>query len=166
MTVLVAGIGNVFLSDDGFGVAVVDRLRQAALPAGVELMDVGIRGMHLAYRLLDGCDVLVLVDAAARGTEPGTVQVLEHDLDAPGGEAALDAHGMDPAAVLSLLDGLARSMGLDRPVGRVLVVTCEPAVLDEGIGLSPPVATAVGPAADTVVRVVGELLAASARGGA
>ena len=83
MKVLVAGIGNTFLSDDGFGVEVIARLRDRELPDGVELVDTGIRGMHLAYQLLDGYDVLVLVDAVARGSDPGTLYVLEHDLDAP-----------------------------------------------------------------------------------
>ena len=83
MRVLVAGIGNTFLSDDGFGVEVIARLRSRELPAHVELVDTGIRGMHLAYQLLDGYDVLVLVDAVARGSDPGTLYVLEHDLDAP-----------------------------------------------------------------------------------
>ena len=154
MRILVAGVGNIFLSDDGFGVAVVDRLRLT----GAEVVDIGIRGMHLAYRLLDGYDVLVLVDAVRRGGDTGTLHVLEHDLDAPADDPpALDAHGMDPASVLTLLDGLARSTGVERPVGRVLVVGCEPAVLDEGIGLSPPVAAAVGPAVRAVTALVAEL---------
>ena len=155
--VLVAGVGNVFLSDDGFGVEVVRQLREAGgLPPGVEIVDTGIRGMHLAYQLLDGYDVLVLVDAVARGSDPGTLYVLEHDLDAPR-EAAFDPHGMDPAAVLAQLDGLAAAMGLARPLGRVLVVGCEPASLDEGMGLSPAVAAAVGPAVDTVTTLVTQL---------
>jgi hydrogenase maturation protease len=160
VTVLVAGIGNVFLSDDGFGVAVVTQLRErGGLPDGVEVVDTGIRGMHLAYQLLDGYRALVLVDATQRGGEPGTVYTLEHDLDAPRDEAApaqpaLDGHGMEPAAVLALLDGLAGSMDLARPVGRVLVVGCEPAVLEEGIGLSPAVAAAVEPARQAVIELV------------
>lgn len=160
MTVLVAGIGNVFLSDDGFGVEVVRALRDRdGLPDGVEVLDTGIRGMHLAYQLLDGYDALVLVDAVQRGSAPGTLHTLEHDLDAPRPDGvALDAHGMDPAAVLGLLDDLARSMGIDRPVGRVLVVGCEPARLEEGIGLSPAVAAAVGPAADAVTELVRTLV--------
>jgi hydrogenase maturation protease len=154
--VLVAGVGNVFLSDDGFGVAVVTALRdRGGLPAGVEVVDTGIRGMHLAYQLLDGYHALVLVDATRRGGEPGTVYTLEHDLDAPCDEAAaLDAHGMEPGAVLALLDGLAASMDLERPVGRVLIVGCEPAVLEEGIGLSPAVAAAVEPAVVAVTELV------------
>lgn len=156
MRVLVAGVGNVFLSDDGFGVEVV-RALHGRLP-GVEMVDTGIRGMDLAYRLLDGYDVLVLVDATRRGGAPGTVYTLEHDLDSTPPSAALDGHGMDPAAVLGLVDGLAASMDVGRPVGRVLVVGCEPAVLDEGIGLSPPVAAAVEPAARAVVDLVSEIL--------
>lgn len=160
MTVLVAGIGNTFRSDDGFGVEVVAALRRRPLPDGVELVDTGIRGMHLAYQLLDGYAVLVLVDAVRRGAEPGTLHVLEHDLDAPHPPgAALDGHGMDPATVLGLLDGLAAAVGVDRPVGRVLIVGCEPAVLDDGIGLSPPVAGAVEPAAATVLDLVAHLSA-------
>ncbi len=156
--VLVAGIGNTFLSDDGFGVEVIARLRDRELPEGVEVVDTGIRGMHLAYQLLDGYDVLVLVDAVARGSDPGTLYILEHDLDSPRESgAALDAHGMDPAAVLDLLDGLATAMGLDRPVGRVLVVGCEPDRLEEGMGLSPAVAAAVAPAVDTVIELVTQL---------
>jgi hydrogenase maturation protease len=158
--ILVAGVGNVFLSDDGFGVEVV-RALHGALPEGVEVVDTGIRGMHLAYQLLDGYDVLVIVDAVQRGSEPGTVHTLEHDLDAPRDAApvpALDAHGMDPASVLSLLDGLAGSMGITRPVGRVLVVGCEPAVVTDGIGLSPPVAAAVAPAARAVTALVTALM--------
>jgi hydrogenase maturation protease len=158
--ILVAGVGNVFLSDDGFGVEVV-RALHGALPDGVEVVDTGIRGMHLAYQLLDGYDVLVIVDAVQRGSEPGTVHTLEHDLDAPRDATpapALDAHGMDPASVLSLLDGLAGSMGIARPVGRVLVVGCEPAVVIDGIGLSPPVAAAVAPAARAVTTLVTALM--------
>jgi hydrogenase maturation protease len=155
--VLVAGIGNTFLSDDGFGVEVIARLRDRELPDGVELVDTGIRGMHLAYQLLDGYDVLVLVDAVGRGSDPGTLYVLEHDLDASHEGAAFDAHGMDPAAVLAQLDGLASAMGIARPVGRVLVVGCEPASLDEGMGLSPAVAAAVEPAVDTVTTLVTQL---------
>jgi hydrogenase maturation protease len=155
--VLVAGIGNTFLSDDGFGVEVIARLRNRELPEHVELVDTGIRGMHLAYQLLDGYDVLVLVDAVSRGSDPGTLYVLEHDLDAPHA-SAFDPHGMDPAAVLAQLDGLAAAMGLEqRPVGRVLVVGCEPASLEEGMGLSAAVAAAVGPAVDTVTTLVTQL---------
>ena len=156
--VLVAGVGNVFLSDDGFGVEVARRLAGRALPAGVEVADVGIRGMHLAYRLLDGYRALVLVDAVRHGEPPGTLYLLEHDLDGPTDDAAFDAHGMDPGAVLAMLDQLAQGVGVERPVERVLVVACEPHSLDEGIGLSEPVAAVVDRAAQAVVDLVGDLL--------
>jgi hydrogenase maturation protease len=156
--VLVAGVGNVFLSDDGFGVEVARRLAARVLPAGAEVADVGIRGMHLAYRLLDGYRALVLVDTVRHGHPPGTLHLLEHDLDAPAEHAAFDAHGMDPGAVLAMLDQLAQGVGVERPVERVLVVGCEPQCLDEGIGLSPPVAAVVDRAAEAVAELLGDLL--------
>ncbi|MBO0850204.1 MAG: hydrogenase maturation protease [Pseudonocardia sp.] len=160
--VLVAGIGNVFLSDDGFGVAAVTRLREVAhrLPPGVEVVDVGIRGMHLAYRLLDGYHTLVLVDTAQRGNPPGSLYLLEHDLDRPTHPDCdrLDAHRMDPASVLAMLDQLADGNGLDRPVQRVLVVGCEPASLDEGLELSEPVAAAVDRAVPALIDLCAELI--------
>lgn len=157
--VLVAGIGNVFHSDDGFGVEVARRLLvRGGLQDGAEVADTGIRGLHLALQLLDGYEALVLIDTVRRGRPPGTVLLLEHDLDVPGPAAALDGHGMDPASVLALLDALAEANGLERPVRRVLVVGVEPAVLDDGMGLSPPVAAAVGPAMDAVDELVAQLL--------
>jgi hydrogenase maturation protease len=162
--VLVAGVGNVFLSDDGFGVEVARRLTGRALPDGVEVADVGIRGMHLAYRLLDGYRALVLVDTVRNGRDPGTLYLLEHDLDGQRAEAAFDAHGMDPGALLGMLDGLARGVGVERPVDRVLVVGCEPASVDEGIGLTEPVAAAVDRAAQAVVDLVGDLLGEGGQG--
>lgn len=161
--VLVAGIGNLFLSDDGFGVEVANRLAaRGGLPDNVEVADIGIRGMHLAYQLLDGYRALLLVDTAQRGGEPGTLYLLEHDLTevATADEAAegLNSHGMDPASVLALLHELSAAVGSPRSVGRVLVVGCEPATLDEGMGLSPPVAAAVDRAVTAVVEIVGNLL--------
>ena len=145
--VLVAGVGNIFLGDDGFGVEVAQRLLGHVLPAGTKLVDVGIRGLHLAYELLDGYDLLVLVDALPLDEEPGTVVVFEPDRDQlPAG--GLDAHGMDPQAVLATLAGLGGE------VGRVLVVGCQPAELGERIGLSAPVDAAVDEAVRTVLRLV------------
>ncbi|SBT43040.1 hydrogenase maturation protease [Micromonospora narathiwatensis] len=167
--VLVAGIGNIFLGDDAFGVEVVGRLREAVLPPGVDVSDYGIRGMHLAYDLLDGRhDVLVLVDALPLDEPPGTLAVLQVDLDDPGWtlrpadalEApAADGHGMDPESVLRLLRSLGGS------VGRVLVVGCQPAVLDERMGLSTPVAAAVDEAVRTVIGIVREQAARLADAG-
>lgn len=170
--VLVAGIGNVFFSDDGFGVEVATRLAaRGGLPAGVEVADIGIRGVHLAYRLLDGYRGLVLVDAVHRDGPPGTLYRLEHSFAGehepgghdPGGHdprgIELDGHDMNPDVVLGLLRDLATATGAGSPVGRVLVLGCEPARLDEGIGLSGPVAAAVPPALVAVDDLVELLLA-------
>lgn len=161
--VLVAGIGNVFFSDDGFGVEVATVLAaRGGLGPRVEVCDVGIRGVHLAYRLLDGWAGLVLVDVVARGGPPGTLHRLEHTFDAlaehePAG-APMDGHDMSPDVVLGLLRDLALATGVERPVGRVLVLGCEPARLDSGIGLSDPVAAAVEPALTAVGELVSMLL--------
>lgn len=145
---LVAGIGNIFLGDDGFGVEVVSRLLRRPAVAGVKVEDFGIRGVHLAYELLDGYDVVVLVDALATGEAPGTLSVLEPDPAAAEG-TPMDAHSMNPMAVLAMLADLGGS------VGRVLIVGCEPAEIAERIGLSQVVAGAV----DGAVRLVEELVA-------
>ena len=104
-SVLVAGIGNVFLADDGFGVEVARRLAERELPGGVKVADFGIRGMDLAYELQEDYDAAVLVDAVPRGQAPGTLFVIEPDLEQA--EPVLDAHAMDPVRVL----GLARTLG-------------------------------------------------------
>ncbi|MFF0431203.1 hydrogenase maturation protease [Streptomyces sp. NPDC004327] len=151
---LVAGVGNIFLGDDGFGVETLRRLRREELPASVELADVGVRGVHLAYELLDGWDTLVLVDVTARGGAPGTLYLIDASAGDRGPEPApLDGHRMTPDAVLALLDTLCAGTGA-APPRRILVVGCEPACLDEGIGLSPQVAAAVPEA----VRMVTELV--------
>jgi hydrogenase maturation protease len=151
--VLVAGVGNIFLGDDGFGVEVVRQLAARPLPAWVEVADIGIRSVHLAYELLDRCELLVLVDAAPRGEPPGTVSLLEVDLqegaDGTPDGPVLDPHSLAPDQVLSLL----RRLG--SPPVRTLVVACEPADLTAGIELSAPVRDAVPRA----VQVVEEVLA-------
>ena len=149
MTTLVAGVGNIFQRDDAFGVEVIRLLAERPVPPGVRVKDFGIRGVHLVYELLDGCDLFVLVDAAQRGCAPGTVTVLEVEPEhvaAPGG--VLDAHGLAPDQVFAML----ASMG-SRP-GRSLVVACEPADVSPGMGLSDQVRQAL-PAA---VRAVEEIL--------
>jgi hydrogenase maturation protease len=152
--ILVAGIGNIFLGDDGFGVAVARRLTRRALPAGVEVADFGIRGMDLAYALQSGYDAVVFVDTAARGERPGTISLIEPEVGDE--EVTIDTHGMDPLRVL----GLARALG--RVPSRVLVVACEPERIvlgehdDDLVGeLSAP----VGAAVDEAVRVVESLVA-------
>ncbi len=162
---LIAGIGNIFLSDDGFGVAVAQRLATVPLPDGVRVVDYGIRGMHLAHDLASGVGTAILVDASPRGEPPGTVYVIEPDLEpatAPGdGLAAdegelpasplLDAHGMQPDVVLGMLHVLDG----DRP-DRILVVGCEPASTEYGMTLSEPVAAAVDEAVKVVLGLVGQ----------
>jgi hydrogenase maturation protease len=157
--VLVAGIGNVLLADDGFGVEVARLLAQRELPAGVKVEDFGIRGMDLAYELQDDWDAAVLVDAVPRGEAPGTLYVIEPQLDAEEGPQAVpDAHGMDPVRVLAL----ARVLGT--LPARVLVVGCEPDVIlapdDERIvmELSPTARAAASAAVELVESLIGELM--------
>lgn len=157
--VLVAGIGNVFMADDGFGVEVAHRLVQRELPAGVDVVDFGIRGMDLVFALGEGYDAAVFVDAVPRGDPPGTLFLIEPDREEiENGPVTLDAHGMDPVRVLVL----ARQLG---PVPeRILVVGCEPLVAVDGddeelVGeLSDPVRAAVDGAVELVESVLGELL--------
>ena len=141
--VLIAGIGNIFLGDDGFGVEVVTRLAGSGLPEGVEVKDFGIRGMDLAYALQDDYDLVVFVDATPRGEEAGTVYLIEPEIEEDG-EVSLDTHGMDPVKVIRL----SRALGA-RPT-RTLVVGCEPRVVLGGedydemlMELSEPVCAAV-----------------------
>jgi hydrogenase maturation protease len=156
--ILVAGIGNIFLGDDGFGCEVAGRLVTDAPVAEVRIVDYGIRGMHLAYDLLDGYEALILVDALPGPEAPGTLRVLEVGPDdlAAGGPGGLDAHAMDPATVLAGL----RALGGELP--RTFVVGCVPAELDERIGLSAAVAAAVEPAAATVRSLLRNELSAPA----
>ena len=154
---LVAGVGNIFLSDDGFGVEVVRQLAGRPHPDGVEIADYGIRGVHLAYRLLDGYDVLVLIDAAPRGHPPGTVTLVEVDQSqlagagpavTSGASPLVDAHGMDPATVIAHLGALGGR------VASVLIIACEPEIIEEGMGLSATVQAAVPDAIALVEQVM------------
>lgn len=148
-TTLVAGVGNIFMSDDGFGSEVARRLLPRSVPEGVQVVDYGIGGIHLAYDLLDGVDLLILVDALPRGLEPGTLTVLEAD-EASASPAGVDSHAMDPATVLANV----RALGGEAP--RTLVVGCEPGDIGGGLGLTPAVDAAIGPAVDVVVRLLVE----------
>jgi hydrogenase maturation protease len=153
--VLVAGIGNVFLGDDGFGVALAERLASRPLPAGVEVGDYGIRGMDLAYALGEGWSAVVLLDAAPTGHPPGTLSVIEPEIEAVA--PTLDAHGMDPVKVLAL----AKALG--GPLPRTLVVACAPATVMTGeeeevvATLSPPVLAALDDGVELVESLVREL---------
>ena len=152
--VLIAGIGNIFLGDDGFGPEVARRLGGQKLPDGVCVKDFGIRGFDLACALTEPWELIVMVDAAARGGEPGTIYVLEVT-DSSGTHAAdlPNAHGLDPAQALRL----AGSLG--KVTARLLLVACEPAELggDEGqMGLSEPAERAVAAAIAELERIAYE----------
>jgi hydrogenase maturation protease len=154
--ILVAGIGNIFLGDDGFGSEVV---RNAAIPLddpSVRVIDYGIRGMHLAYDLLEEWDTLVLVDAVPGRGNPGTLHVFQADHDLDSSATTVDAHSMDPAAVFASL----RALGGSPPY--TVVVGCEAGSVAEGIGLTEPVANAVPRAARAVEEIVAALQTASA----
>jgi len=145
---LVAGVGNIFFGDDGFGVEVARRLAERELPEWVTVADYGISGMHLAYDLSDGFDRAILIDAMSRGGAPGTVYVVEPErpLIADGG--LVDAHGMQPDVLLGML-GI-----LGSEAGQMLIVGCEPESSAPGIGLSGPVAAAVDDAVRTVLDLI------------
>jgi hydrogenase maturation protease len=152
--ILVAGIGNIFLGDDGFGPEVMrhvcDRLGGSE---GFRANDYGIGGMHLAYDLLEDWDALVLVDAIPNRGSAGTVHVFEADHGSPDSPAGLDAHGMDPATVFASL----RALGGAPP--RTIVVGCEVADVGDGMGLSEPVQAAVPEAVRAVESAVAMLRA-------
>jgi hydrogenase maturation protease len=150
--ILVAGVGNIFLGDDGFGVEVARRLGRISLPDGVTVADFGIRGVHLAYQLLDDFELVVLVDAVSRGGAPGTVYVIEPEVDGSLGggseESIADAHDM----ILDHVFAQVRTLG--GKLGRILIVGCEAEDTSERIGLSSSVQSAV----DEAVRVIVELI--------
>jgi len=157
--ILIAGIGNIFLGDDGFGCAVAERLARRPLPDGVRVVDFGIRGFDLAYALMDGYDVTILIDAAPRGGEPGALYVIEPDLNglnAPDARAmTVESHAMNPTRVLALVKAM------NGELKRVLLVGCEPATLgpEEGqMGLSETVEAAVDGAVEIIESLVVEIL--------
>jgi hydrogenase maturation protease len=153
--ILVAGIGNIFLGDDGFGVEVAQQLSKSNLPATVRVADFGIRGLDLAYALQDSYETTILIDAFPHGQAPGTVSVVEPDLNDPAASLSegtfLDPHAMNPVNVLRM------ATAMHGKLKRILLVGCEPAILggDDGkMGLSAPVEAAVREA----VRVVENLI--------
>jgi hydrogenase maturation protease len=153
MKILVAGIGNIFLADDGFGVEVVTRLRDQSLGDSVDVVDFGVRGIHLAYSLTDGgYAAAVLVDAVSRGGPPGTLYAIEADLSGidPAPES-VDAHNLTPDAVLAMVRQLGGS------IARIVVIGCEPATTDEAMELSAPVAASVDGAIAMIRELVAEL---------
>lgn len=155
--ILVAGIGNIFLGDDAFGCEVAKRLFERKLPENVRVVDYGIRGFDLAYALMDGYDVTIFIDATPRGDAPGTIYLIEPDLDeianlnAP--DAAIDTHNMNPLKVLAMVKTLGGTFR------KIYLVGCEPFFTGEEdigfMGLSKPVAAAI----DEAVKVVESLVA-------
>jgi hydrogenase maturation protease len=153
--VLVAGIGNIFRADDGFGPAVAARLAAVPLPPGVRVWDVGVKGLHLAYEILDGAyQRLIIVDVVSRGAAPGTIHVIEPTLERAASAALPDAHAMGPDAVIGLL----KRLGATLP--SIVIVGCEPACLDDDMALTAPVAAAVADAVAVVLRLVAPVGAA------
>jgi hydrogenase maturation protease len=153
--VLVAGIGNIFLGDDAFGSEVARRMADRPLPDGVRVVDFGIRGLDLAFALMDEPAATILVDATQRGGAPGTLYLIEPDAGAATAPERPDGHGMDPARVLRLVSELGGR------AGRVVVVGCEPATVEESpdgaIGLSAPVEAAVEAAIEMIRSLAAEL---------
>ena len=154
--ILIAGVGNAWLRDDGFGGEVARRLERRELPDGVAVMDAGTGGLELAYEVMRGYDALVILDVSRQGGEPGTLYVMEPDEDSVQGAIedgeTINPHGIDPQTVLRFV----KSVGAWP--GRVVVIACEPAdVEDMGWGLSEQVEEAVERAVELVVETVGEL---------
>ena len=155
-SILVAGVGNAWLRDDGFGGAVVQALERLELPAGVTVYDSGTGGLDLAYEVMRGYDALILLDVSRQGGAPGTLYVMEaSEEDVEGGiedGQLIDPHGMDPQTVLRFVKYVGGWPG------RVLVVACEPEVVEDvGFGLSDPVAESVERAVGVVLDTIGEL---------
>ncbi len=159
---LVACVGNIFKSDDAFGVEVAAQLARRPLPEGIRVVDYGIGSVHLVYELLDGYDALVLVDTVGQQEgPPGTLYVIEPDLpvrrpaddDTVLPEVMLDPHDLAPDGAMALVPTLGGH------VDRIVVVGCQPETLEDGIGLSDAVATVVDKAADLVVDVAARELA-------
>ena len=154
--ILIAGIGNTWLGDDGFGSEVVKRLEGRELPNGTVVFDFGTGGLDLSYEVMRGYDALVLVDVSRQGGDPGTLYVMEvpeEEVEAGIEDGqVLNPHGMDPQTVLRFVKTLGAWPG------KVVVVACEPTVVGElGIGLSEEVERAVGGAADLVAETIDEL---------
>jgi hydrogenase maturation protease len=158
--ILIAGVGNAWLRDDGFGGEVAGRLERRPLPDGVAVMDAGTGGLDLAYEVMRGYDALVILDVSRQGGEPGTLYVMEVPEESVEGKIddgeAINPHGMDPQTVLRFV----RSIGAWP--GRVVVIACEPAQVEEmGFGLSLEVQSAVERAVELVLETAEELRASA-----
>lgn len=151
--VMIAGVGNMFMKDDGFGGAVIKKMMDKTFPEGVEIKDFGTGGLKLAYDLMKGYDGLILLDASQRGEKPGTLYVIEPEESSfasnleDGGP--IDPHGADPATILRFVKGIGAWPA------KVLIVACEPGTIDDfEIGLTEPVNAAV----DKAVELIDDLL--------
>jgi hydrogenase maturation protease len=161
--ILIAGIGNIFLGDDAFGVEVAKQLAAKGLPPRIEVVDFGINGLDLTYALMDGYETVILIDAIPRGQTPGTLYTIAPDTedahadDAVDADILLEAHSLSPAKVLRLVQRMGGR------IDRLLLVGCEPSPLDTEEmreGLSAAVAAAV-PAAVTLVLELIQTICAS-----
>ena len=154
--ILVAGIGNAWMRDDGFGGEVAKLLGERELPPGVSVVDFGSGGLDLAYEVMRGYDALILIDVSRQGGPPGTLYVMEADPEDVDGQIEdgqmLDPHGMDPETVLRFVKYVGGWPG------RVFVVACEPEVVEDvGFGLSDAVGGSLARAADVVLDTIAEL---------
>jgi hydrogenase maturation protease len=158
--VLIAGLGNIFLGDDGFGVEVAHRLLAQPVADGVTVRDIGIRGIHLAYELLDDYDLVILIDAVSRGGSPGSVYLIEHHepaaADGSQSPPMIDAHDLKPDQVLATVAMLGGTLA------RTVVVGCEPEQTNAGMGLSDAVRRSVDDAAQLVLELIEGLHAETA----
>ncbi|MFC8936266.1 hydrogenase maturation protease [Rhodococcus sp. NPDC059969] len=148
MRVLIAGVGNIFLEDDGFGPEVVRALQHEILPSGARLVDYGIRGVHLAYDLLESWDALVLIDALPVTGVPGKLAIIEVDPESEGPQGGFDAHSMHPSSVFASLQALGGTLP------RTFVVGAHAKSTGDGIGLSAEMRDSVGQAASAVMALV------------
>jgi hydrogenase maturation protease len=161
--IMIAGIGNIFFGDDAFGVEVLQRMSPRSLPEGVRAVDFGIRGLDLAYALLEDHDAVILVDAVKRGGAPGTLYVLEigHECIPDGVEAMVDPHTLDPWSVLKMVKSLGGSPK------RIYLVGCEPQPMDPddmAMELSEPVRSAAAEAVRTIESLVDRIRSCAAIG--
>jgi hydrogenase maturation protease len=151
-SILIACVGNIFMGDDGVGVAVARKLLERSWPAGVRVVDFGIRARDLIYALMDGHDHVILVDAVDRGGQPGTIYVVEPELSCSVETAlAVDSHGIDPASALEM----AAAMGAE--FKSIRLVGCQPAACLPGMNLSEPVEASVATVVAVIERTVANI---------
>lgn len=159
MKTLIAGFGNVFFSDDGFGPAVIRSLGSSEFPPDVVVRDFGTGGMHLALEMSGGYDLVVIVDAVSRSDAPGTVYAIE--AKECGEQNVPDAHAMSVTAVLALFESMARQLECKRPC--VIVAGCVPETTDEGMELSEAARAAIPQCRKLIQTLTGNYIATGAK---